>query len=138
MIGAAAQDAFISSQRWAVVTTLRRDGSPASSVVFFARMGDELLFSTTMDRFKAKSVQRDPRITLVVLDEGAPFRFVSIEGTATLDHDNLVANHVFINRAMRNDPSWSAPDGMLEKLQHDRRVIVRIRAERVSGVVDRS
>lgn len=40
MIGTAEQDAFINKNKWAVVTTLRKDGSPTSSVIFYAREGD--------------------------------------------------------------------------------------------------
>lgn len=137
MIGTPDQDAFISSQRWAVVTTLRGDGSPSNSVIFFARDGDTLLFSTTSDRLKAKTLAADPRIAITVLDEGAPFRFATVEGRATIERENLVENHVFINRAMRNDPAWQAPEGMLERLQGEGRVVVRVHPERVSGVVNR-
>lgn len=137
MIGTPGQDAFISSQRWAVVTTLRGDGSPSNSVIFFARDGDTLLFSTTTDRLKARTLALDPRIAITVLDEGAPFRFATVEGTATIEHENLVENHVLINRAMRNDPAWQAPEGMLERLQGEGRVVIRVHPERVSGVVNR-
>ncbi len=137
MLGTPDQDAFISRQRWGVVTTLRSDGSPTSSVIFFARVGDDLLFSTTMDRLKAKTLQRDPRVALAVLDEGSPFGYVTVEGTATLHRENLLADHVTINRAMRNDPGWEAPEGMLERLEKEQRVVVRVKGERVSGVVNR-
>lgn len=137
MIGNAQQDEFVSKMRWAVVTTLRRDGSPASSVVFYAREGDTLVFSTTMDRLKAKTLQHDPRVAVTVLDEGAPFGFVTIEGRATLHQEALVADHVMVNRAMRNDPNWNAPEGFEERLRNEGRVIVRVKAERVSGVVNR-
>ena len=137
MLGNADQDKFISSQRWGVVTTLRRDGSPANSVIFYARVGDELLFSTTMDRIKAKTIAHDARVALTVLDEGAPFRYVTVEGKATLHRDNLLADHVLINRAMRAEPTWEAPAGMLERLEKEQRVVARVTAERVSGVVNR-
>lgn len=137
MLGTPDQDKFISSQKWGVVTTLRKDGSPASSVIFYARAGDELLFSTTRDRLKGRTLAQDPRIALTVLDEGAPYRFVSVEGTATLHGEHLVEDHVIINRAMRGDPAWQAPDGMLERLEKEQRVVVRVKAERVSGVVNR-
>lgn len=137
MIGDAAQDAFISKMRGAVVTTLRKDGSPASSVVFYAREGDTLCFSTTMDRLKAKSLQRDPRIALTVVEEGGRFGFVTVEGRATLHQENLAADHVMVNRAMRGDPGWTAPEGFEERLRKEGRVIVRVKPERVSGVVSR-
>lgn len=138
MIGTAEQDAFISSQKWAVVTTLRKDGSPSNSVVFYARDGDEILLSTTRDRVKARTIARDARVAVTVLDEGAPYRFATIEGTARISTENLVADHVLINRAMRNDPTWEAPEGMATRLEEDKRVIVRVTPQRVSGAVNRS
>ena len=44
MIGTEEQDAFVRSRRWAVVTSLRRDGSPTNSVVFYALEGDDIIF----------------------------------------------------------------------------------------------
>jgi len=50
MIGTAEQDAFINKNKWGVVTTLRADGTPSNSVIFYARDGDDLVFSTTKSR----------------------------------------------------------------------------------------
>ena len=137
MIGTAEQDAFIDRNRWAVVTTLRKDGSPSSSVIFYARSADEIIFSTTDGRLKAKTLRRDPRIAVAVLDEGAPHGFVTVEGTATIEDTDVVAGHVEINRAMRKDPAWEPPEGFAERLARDGRVVIRVRAERVSGVPNR-
>lgn len=137
MIGNEQQDAFVRSMKWASVTSLRRDGSPATSIVFYAVDGDDLLFSTTSSRLKAKTLRRDPRAAITVLDEGAPYRFVSVEGRATVEDGDIVPGHVLVNRAMRNDPAWEPPEGYVERLRAEGRVIVRVRPERVSGVVNR-
>ncbi|MCE7927643.1 MAG: TIGR03618 family F420-dependent PPOX class oxidoreductase [Dehalococcoidia bacterium] len=137
MIGTPEQDAFIDRNKWAVATTLRRDGSPTSSVVFFARDGEDLVFSTTRSRLKARTVARDSRIALCVLDEGAPFGFLTVEGTATIQEDGIVPPHVAINRAMRGQPDWNPPEGYVERLAAEGRVIVRVRPRRVSGMVNR-
>ncbi|MGH2610369.1 MAG: TIGR03618 family F420-dependent PPOX class oxidoreductase [Tepidiformaceae bacterium] len=137
MIGTAEQDAFIERNRWAVVTTLRKDGSPTNSVIFYARTGDEIIFSTTDGRLKAKTLRNDPRIAVTVLDEGAPHGFVTVEGAAVVQDEDVVAGHVEINRAMRKDPAWEPPQGFAERLAKDGRVVVRVRAQRVSGVPNR-
>lgn len=136
MIGTEAQHAFISKNKWGVVTTLRKDGSPTSSVIFYAREGDTLLFSTTLGRLKAKTLQRDPRIALTVLDEGAPYGYVTVEGTASIEAQDIVPGHVLINRAMRGS-DFTPPPGFEERLKSDGRVIVRVKAARVSGVTNR-
>lgn len=136
MIGTQEQNAFIDRNKWAVVTTLRRDGSPSTSVIFYARDGDTLIFSTTKDRLKAKTVAADARVAITVLDEGAPYGFVSVEGTAMIEENDIVPGHVAINRAMRG-PGFTPPDGFEERLRADGRVIIRLSPSRVSGVTNR-
>jgi PPOX class probable F420-dependent enzyme len=136
MIGTAAQDDFVNSMKWASVTTLRKDGSPTSSIVFYAREGDTLIFSTTLSRLKAKTIANDPRVAFTVLDEGAPHRFLNIEGTATIISDDIVPGHIAINQVMRGAP-FTPPEGFEERLRADGRVIIRVTPVRVSGVVER-
>lgn len=137
MIGNAEQDAFIRSMKWCTVTTLRRDGSPSTSVLFFGLDGDEILLSTTKDRLKAKTLRQDPRIAVTVLDEGAPYRYVNVEGRARIQEDDLVPGHVLVNRTMRGIPDWAPPAGFEETLKGQGRVLIRVTPERVSGVVRR-
>lgn len=137
MIGTPEQDAFVRAMKAAIVTSLRKDGSPATSLIFYAVEGDELIFSTTIDRLKAKTLKRDPRAVLTVIDDGAPYRYVSIEGPATVVEGDVVAEHITINRAMRNDPAWLPPEGYDETLRKQGRVVIRVRPGRVSGIVNR-
>ncbi len=137
MIGSTEQDAFVRSMKWASITSLRKDGSPTTSIVFFAVDGDDLIFSTTRDRLKARTLRHDPRAVITVLDEGAPYRFASVEGTASIEEDDIVPGHITVNRAMRKDPNWQPPDGYLETLRSQGRVIIRVTPTRVSGVVNR-
>ncbi len=137
MIGTPEQDAFVRSMKWASITSLRKDGSPTTSVVFYAVDGDDLLFSTTKDRIKTRTFKRDPRAAVTVLDEGAPYRFVSVEGNATVEDDNIIPGHIAVNRAMRGLADWQPPEGYEETLRAQGRVIIRVTPERVSGVVNR-
>lgn len=136
MIGTPDQDAFINRNKWAVITTLRADGSPTSSVIFYARDGDELIFSTTASRLKAKTVRREPRVSMTVLDEGAPFGYVTVEGTATVQDTDIIPGHIRINEAMRGG-AFDPPEGYVERLEREGRVIIRVKAVRVSGVTNR-
>lgn len=136
MIGTADQDAFISRNKWAVATTLRRDGSPSSSVVFFFREGDELVFSTTASRLKARTLERDRRIALCILDEGAPYGYVTVEGTCTIQREDILPGHLKLLEVMRG-PGAQPPDGYVERLKREGRVLVHVRAGRVSGVTNR-
>lgn len=136
MIGTDEQDTFIREHLYSVVTTLRRDGSPSNSVIFTVADGDELFFSTTDDRFKTRSIENDARVAVTFLDEGPPYRFVTVEGAARIQRSDIVAAHVQLNKAMRGD-DFSPPDDFADRLAKQGRVIVWITPERVSGVTDR-
>lgn len=136
MIGTPEQDAFITENRWAVVTSLRADGTPTNSVIFYAREGDELLFSTTESRLKTKTIRKNPNVAITILDEGAPFRFVTVEGKATIQTEDIVPGHVAVNKAMRRE-EFSPPEGYEAGLKSAGRVLIRLKASRVSGVTNR-
>lgn len=88
MIGTPEQDQFISVSQSAVVTTVRRDGSPASSLIGYARHGDRLLFSSEVGRLKGRTLSRDPRLVMTVINAAHPNSFISVEGTAIIHRDN--------------------------------------------------
>jgi PPOX class probable F420-dependent enzyme len=74
--------------RAAKAATVRPDGRPHITPVWFDLDGDDLVFTTWHTTVKARDLRRDPRISLCVDDERPPFSFVLIEGTARLS-DNL-------------------------------------------------
>ena len=104
-------DQFITDHRWGVLTTLRIDGHPVSSVVAYARQQDTVVISTPGTTFKRKSLDRDPRATLCIVTNQEPFNFVSIEGRVEVETTDLVANTrlVFQNIA---DSEYSEPDDL--------------------------
>jgi PPOX class probable F420-dependent enzyme len=79
--------ALLDGRNFATVATLNPDGGPQSSVVWFKRDGDALLFSVTARRQKARNLARDPRISVCVYDLGNPYHSVEIRGFAELIED---------------------------------------------------
>ena len=135
MIGTNDQfDQFISDHRWAVISSVRKSGQPSSSVVAYARDGDTLMVSTPGGTLKRKTLEADPRVTICILTNQEPFNFVTIEGTAQIEHDNLVENtrKVFATLA---GTGWEEPGDLQNWLDTQKRVIIRIHPDRVSGVI---
>ena len=64
-----------------VLTTLRSDGSPHSTVVWVDVEDGVVSFNTEEGRAKVRHVDDDPRVSLLVLDPSDPYRWVSITGT---------------------------------------------------------
>jgi PPOX class probable F420-dependent enzyme len=134
MLGSAQQDAFITTHRWAVITTLRASGRPSSSVVAYARQGDELVVSTPAGRLKTRTLERDPRVTLCIISNAEPFNYVTVEGHASIDRTDLLepTRAVFANLA---GTGYREPEDLAGWIRDDQRVIIRIRADRVHGVI---
>jgi PPOX class probable F420-dependent enzyme len=133
MLGTPAQDAFVTANRSAIITTLRKDGSPTTSLVTFYRDGDDLLFSTSATRLKAKTLKNDPRLTFCVISQTSS-SYVTIEGVGIVETNDIVAKHIALNRAMRGG-EFTPPDGYEQRLKDEGRVIIRVKPRRVSGVV---
>ena len=127
-------DQFISECRWAVLTTLRQSGSPVSSVVAYARDGDELVVSTPGTAFKSKTLEKDCRANLCVVPNAEPFNFVSIEGDVTVEKENLVRNTRLVFDNIRNT-GFDEPEDFEGWLESQHRVILRIKPTRVYGVI---
>jgi PPOX class probable F420-dependent enzyme len=87
----AAERAFLESPFVGVVTDLRPDGSPHSTVVWVDVDDEGVSFNTAWPRAKPRYLDADPRVSLVVLDPSDPYRWVAITGTTTLIDDGANA-----------------------------------------------
>ena len=62
------------------LTTLRRDGSPRSWVVWAGVEHEGILICTDAGTWKAKDMRRDPRVSLSVVDLDNPYRMAAVQG----------------------------------------------------------
>ncbi|WP_318202760.1 PPOX class F420-dependent oxidoreductase [Streptomyces sp. SCL15-4] len=113
-----------------VVGTLQPDGSPQLSPVWVKRDGDDLLFSTTVDRRKYLNLQRDPRVTAVVLNPESPYEYAEIRGTAEMTTDD---GPELINELSRKYTGKDYKDFNPDSVNDAQRVVVRIRPRKVVG-----
>ena len=78
------QRQFLEQPFVGVVTDLRPDGSPHSTVVWVDVDDDGPSFNTAWPRAKPRYLAADPRVSLTVVDPEDPYRWISISGTVTL------------------------------------------------------
>jgi PPOX class probable F420-dependent enzyme len=74
---------FARSHRNAILTTLRADGRPQQSMIFYVIRDDQFVLSITDSRAKTKNLRRDPRASLFVPTEDA-FRWAAFDGQVEL------------------------------------------------------
>ncbi|OQD57894.1 PPOX class F420-dependent enzyme [Streptomyces phaeoluteigriseus] len=122
--------ALLDSPVFITVATLQPDGSPQVSPVWVKRDGDDVLFSTTVDRQKYKNLVRDPRVTFVVQPADSPYTYAEVRGTAEMSTegareliDELSVKYTGKRYADFNPASVNDAD----------RVTVRIKARKVVG-----
>jgi PPOX class probable F420-dependent enzyme len=68
----------------AVLSTLNADGSVHSTIIWIDREGDNIAFNSARGRVWPANLERDPRVTLTLLDESDPYTYAVLTGSATV------------------------------------------------------
>jgi hypothetical protein len=90
--------------------------------------GDEIVISTTGSRIKAKAVQRNPEVSVCVLDEKMPFAYLTVYGHARIEDEGAVHVMRRIGEAMTGS---SVPEAALlaleQRAKSEGRVVIRVK-----------
>ena len=119
------QAALFLADNYAVVATLRADGSPHQTATWVDWEGGRVLFNITVTRKKYEELQRDPRVSVFVFDGDDRYRWVSVSGTTELTLDGAEEHIHKLSRKYRGREYVLKPG--------EQRVIVRITPERVTA-----
>jgi PPOX class probable F420-dependent enzyme len=119
--------AFLESPFVGVVTDLRPDGSPHSTIVWVDVDAQGVSFNTAWPRAKPRYLSADPRVSLTVVDTADPYRWISISGTAQLVEEgaNDQIDRLAKKYVDRDTYPWHKPE--------ERRVTVRIAPTRIES-----
>lgn len=122
-----AQRQFLEKPFVGVVTDLRPDGSPHSTVVWVDVDDEGVSFNTAWPRAKPRYLANDPRVSLTVIDPGDPYRWISIDGTVTLTEEgaNEQIDRLAKKYAGLDSYPWHKPE--------ETRVSARISATRIES-----
>jgi PPOX class probable F420-dependent enzyme len=74
---------LLSAPNYAVVSTVNKDGSLHSTIVWVSSEGDEIAVNSAVGRLWPTNLERDPHVSVVVFESSNPYHFVEIRGTAT-------------------------------------------------------
>jgi PPOX class probable F420-dependent enzyme len=78
---------LLAGTRTGKAATVRKDGRPHVTPIWFDLDGDEVVFMTWHESVKAANLKRDPRLSLCIDEEHPPFSFVIMEGTVEITED---------------------------------------------------
>ena len=118
------QRAFLENPFVGVVTTLQRDGSPQSTVVWVDVDDEGVSINTAYGRVKPRNLARDPRISLVVVDPGDPYRWIKVSGTGRLVDEGAD------DQIDRLSKKYTGRDVFASRQPGEQRVTVRITSDR--------
>ena len=119
---------FLHGVHFAVVATLRADGMPHQTVMWFA-LGDEntLLLNTPFDSLKHRHLKRDPRLS-VCIEDG--YRYITLRGAVEINEDPQQAGQDYMKLGRRYRDSFPArptrPDGERPAILNRERVTLRL------------
>lgn len=65
---------------FASLGTIMPDGSPQVTPVWCDFDGEHVLFNTARGRVKDKNLQREPRVSLAIVDPDNPYRYLEVRG----------------------------------------------------------
>jgi PPOX class probable F420-dependent enzyme len=116
---------FATARNFATFSTLAADGSPRTHVMWVDADDEHLLVNTEVHRAKFKDLERDPRVTVTVINAENPYQFIeargrvveSVRGQEARDHIDALSR-----RYMGSDYTGTITS---------ERVIVRILPEKV-------
>ncbi|GAB3244003.1 PPOX class F420-dependent oxidoreductase [Kineosporia babensis] len=116
---------------FAHLATIRPDGSPQSSVMWFEWDGDVLRLTHTKNRQKFANLQNEPRVAFSILDPENPYRFLEVRARLEKIEDDDEQASFYKSLQVRYGNVYPIPDA-------DVRVILTFRPESYIAVVNGS
>jgi PPOX class probable F420-dependent enzyme len=107
------------------VTTVRKDGSPHSTVMWADADERGVFFNTVAGSAKLRYLEVNPMVAVSVLDPADALHFASVSGTATIEDDE---NETVVRGLTRK---YLGVDVSPFRGPGERRVTVRVAAEKV-------
>ncbi|MGH3065958.1 MAG: PPOX class F420-dependent oxidoreductase [Gaiellaceae bacterium] len=120
-----AEREFLANPFVGVITDLRPDGSPHSTIVWVEADDECVSFNTARGRAKPTNITGDSRVSLTVVDPQDPYRWLSVSGTATLVDEGADDQ---IDRLAKK---YIGADSYPFRKPGEQRVTVRIAVEKV-------
>src|SRR5829696_5972660 len=118
---------FLEEERFAVLATVNRNGSPQQTVMWYELRGDTIVMNTRRGRKKDRNLIRDPRVSLCIEDG---FRYVTLEGTIELVDDPATGQTDMAALALRYHNAAKAEQMVREEFAFQERVTLLLHVER--------
>ncbi|MGV9499703.1 pyridoxamine 5'-phosphate oxidase family protein [Streptomyces sp. NPDC003642] len=128
---------LLAAQRFGTLATVKRSGHPHLTTMAYSWDAESrtLRFSTTADRVKVTHLRREPHAALHVQGRDV-WSFAVAEGEAEVSEVTSVPGDAVGRELLAMIPADAVPqdeDAFLGQLVDERRVVIRLRVERLYG-----
>ncbi|AMW10276.1 PPOX class F420-dependent enzyme [Streptomyces qaidamensis] len=135
----AALSDLLGKQQFGTLATVKRSGHPHLTTMVYSWDAESrtVRFSTTADRVKVKHLRRAPRAALHV-QGGDIWSFAVAEGDAEVSEPTTVPGDAVGRELLAMIPAGAEPEdegAFLRQLVDERRVVIRLRVDRLYGTV---
>ena len=120
---------LLEEANFAHLATIRPDGSPQSSVMWFAWDGSRLRMTHTKTRQKIANLRNEPRVALSIVDSKDQYRSLEVRGTVESIEDDDATASFYQSLQRRYGNAYPVRDA-------DVRVIITIKPESFVTVVN--
>ena len=120
---------LLEEANFAHLATIRPDGSPQSSVMWFAWDGSRLRMTHTKTRQKTANLRNEPRVALSIVDSKDQYRSLEVRGTVESIEDDDATASFYQSLQRRYGNAYPVRDA-------DVRVIITIKPESFVSVVN--
>jgi PPOX class probable F420-dependent enzyme len=119
------QSEFLKNPYYAVLSTLRTDGTSHQTVVWVDTEDGDVLINTAEGRAKPRHMRTNPNVSIAVVDPANGYHSLVVTGKAELSHEGADAH---IDKLAKK---YLDADTYPFRKEDEVRVIVRIRPERI-------
>ena len=122
-----AQAEFLGNPYYAVLSTLREDGTPHQTVVWVDADDGDVLINTAEGRAKPRHMRANPDVSIAVVNPANGYHSLVVTGKAELSHEGADAH---IDKLAKK---YLDADTYPFRQEGEVRVIVRIRPDRIEA-----
>ena len=115
-----------------VLTTLMPDGHPQSSLVWCSYDGQHVRVNTSRERQKGKNLERDPRVTLLLIDPIDSSRYIELRGVVTITETCAVEHLNVLTRKYTAYDSFYGNIYPVEQQARETRIICQIEPTKIT------
>jgi PPOX class probable F420-dependent enzyme len=118
---------LLEGRHLAHIATVMADGSPQVTPVWIDHEGNTIVFNTATNRLKARNLERDPRVSIAIVDAEDPYAPLTIQGRVVEITREGAEQHIDeLSRRYLDEYPYR------HRLPGEDRLIVRIEPEKVS------